>query len=285
MNGWKTTFLLGWCYASFRKGTISRKLVMILLHISHSSVYQHPSGFRYAISGRQDQGACYKLNNNNNNNNNTQDKPQTPTRTKTWSTTITTTNYWSKHARDQVHEFAKWDVHFCDFHGCPIGAKEGCWLKPQAKNIARICQCRVFVLSGISQVSDMRPPHFWGPDMPILFPQSSQIDSWYRSWLPRAPGPWNSVCFLFCWAQTFPCDLLHHDISESCLHWKRHLWQDGTSITCQLHPCLLHANGSVTSVLVRDGPALTKQKLGHCNCTHYFYLPPKKISTNKWNPK
>ena len=83
---------------------ISRKLVMILLHISHSSAYQHPSGFRYATSGRQDQGACYKLNNNDNDN--TQDKPQTPTRTKTLSTTITTTNYCSKHARDQLREFA-----------------------------------------------------------------------------------------------------------------------------------------------------------------------------------
>ena len=99
----------------------------------------------------------------------------TPTRTKTLSTTITTTNYWSKHARDQVREFAQWDVHFCDFHGCPIGAKEGLlvmlvhpWLlntehilikNPKRKTSPEYANAG-FLLSGISQFSWHDGPTF-----------------------------------------------------------------------------------------------------------------------------
>lgn len=48
----------------------------------------------------------------------------------------------------------------------------------------------------------------WGPDMPILFPQSSQIDSWYRSYVPRAaradkPGPWSFVSVSFLLGSNF----------------------------------------------------------------------------------
>lgn len=135
-------------------------------------------------------------------------------------------------------------------------------------------------------------PHFWGPDMPILFPQSSQIDSWYRSYVHELctsfglTSQGHEQCLFRFFGLKLFLEISCTTIFPNHVYFEnRHLWV-GTLITYQLHPCLLHANRSVTSVLARDGPAPTKQKLGHC--TENFYQMESKINMDyrehTWNP-
>lgn len=83
-----------------------------------------------------------------------------------------------------------------------------CWFKTPSEKHRQTMPMQGFCYPAFVNSPDMMDPHFWGPDMPILFPQSSQIDSWYRSYVPRAaradkPGPWSFVSVSFLLGSNF----------------------------------------------------------------------------------